>query len=75
MARERAGHRFGREGALCPDFPKSSPIDLGALFRDRVFERVGAVVLTSATLTGGGGFKYLRSRMGLDESGTAWSSH
>ena len=48
----------------------ASPIDLGALFRDRVFARVGAVVLTSATLTGGGGFKYLRSRMGLEESGT-----
>jgi ATP-dependent DNA helicase DinG len=48
----------------------ASPIDLGAMFRDRVFERVGAVVLTSATLTGGGGFKYLRSRMGLEESGT-----
>ncbi len=46
----------------------ASPIDLGSLFRDRVFERVGAVVLTSATLTGGGGFKYLRSRMGLDEA-------
>ena len=48
----------------------ASPIDLGALFRDRVFERVGAVVLTSATLTGGGSFKYLRSRMGIEESGT-----
>jgi ATP-dependent DNA helicase DinG len=43
----------------------ASPIDLGSLFRDRVFERVGAVVLTSATLTSGDGFGFLRSRMGL----------
>lgn len=51
----------------------ASPIDLGDLFRARVFEPVGAVVLTSATLTTsapaaeGGPFRYLRSRMGLDE--------
>lgn len=44
----------------------ASPIDLGGLFRDRVFERVGAVVLTSATLTSGDGFGFLRSRMGLN---------
>ena len=42
--RDRASCRVG-----------ASPIDLGALFRDRVFERVGAVVLTSATLHGRGG--------------------
>jgi ATP-dependent DNA helicase DinG len=51
----------------------ASPIDLGDLLRSRVFEPIGAVVLTSATLTtataGGLGpsFRYLRSRMGLDE--------
>jgi ATP-dependent DNA helicase DinG len=57
----------------------ASPIDLGTLFRDRVFERIGAVVLTSATLTAGGtppmgtstgAFSFLRSRMGLTESVT-----
>lgn len=51
----------------------ASPIDLGRLFRERIFERVGGVVLTSATLTIGAGrgdegaFRYMRSRMGLDE--------
>jgi len=48
----------------------ASPIDLGGLFRDKVFERVGAVVLTSATLTSGGNFGFLRSRMGLAEDVT-----
>ncbi len=50
----------------------ASPVDLGDLFRARVFEPIGAVVLTSATLTtaaagGGSPFRYLRSRLGLDE--------
>jgi ATP-dependent DNA helicase DinG len=51
----------------------ASPVDIGDLLRARVFEPVGAVVLTSATLTtsapssAGGPFRYLRSRMGLDE--------
>lgn len=47
----------------------ASPVDLGRLFREEVFERVGAVVLTSATLTAGGAgdFRFLRSRMGLDQ--------
>lgn len=51
----------------------ASPIDLGDMLRARVFEPIGAVVLTSATLTTGaaastgGPFRYLRSRMGLDE--------
>jgi ATP-dependent DNA helicase DinG len=51
----------------------ASPIDLGDMLRARVFEPIGAVVLTSATLTtaapsaGEGAFRYLRSRLGLDD--------
>jgi ATP-dependent DNA helicase DinG len=53
----------------------ASPIDLADMLRARVFEPIGSVILTSATLTtaggsgerGGSGFRYLRSRMGLDE--------
>jgi ATP-dependent DNA helicase DinG len=82
----------------------ASPVDLGRLFREEVFERIGACVLTSATLTvgkstrapksgaappggaalhgdmeagakealasGGGGFGFFRSRMGLNEEVT-----
>ncbi|MFO0760643.1 MAG: ATP-dependent DNA helicase [Byssovorax sp.] len=44
----------------------ASPIDLGTLFRDGVVERVGSVVLTSATLSTGDGFAFLRARLGLD---------
>lgn len=53
----------------------ASPVELGWLFREHVFEKIGAVVLTSATLTAGGGaegggFHFLRSRMGLGEEVT-----
>jgi len=45
----------------------ASPIDLGGLFRERVVEHVGSVILTSATLTSGGSFRFLRARLGLGE--------
>ncbi len=52
----------------------ASPIHLGGLFRTHVVERVGSVVLTSATLTAGtsqgeASFGFLRSRLGLDGEG------
>jgi ATP-dependent DNA helicase DinG len=45
----------------------ASPVEVGPLLRGRVFDRVGATVLTSATLTAGGSFDYARARLGLDE--------
>ncbi|MFO7178752.1 MAG: ATP-dependent DNA helicase [Pseudomonadota bacterium] len=52
----------------------SSPVDLSILLRERVFERVPACVLTSATLSTGGSerpgtspFAYVRARLGLDD--------
>jgi ATP-dependent DNA helicase DinG len=51
----------------------SAPVDLSRLLRERVFESVPAVILTSATLAthrakpeGGGAFGYVRARLGLD---------
>jgi ATP-dependent DNA helicase DinG len=48
----------------------ASPIEVGWLFRQNIFERLGTVVLTSATLTAGRppDFRFLRSRIGLDSS-------
>jgi ATP-dependent DNA helicase DinG len=48
----------------------ASPVDLSHMFRERVFERIGSVVLTSATLTANGGFAFLKSRLGLSEPGS-----
>jgi ATP-dependent DNA helicase DinG len=49
----------------------SSPVDLSALFRSRIFESIPATVLTSATLSSGserdsGSFDFVRSRLGLE---------
>jgi ATP-dependent DNA helicase DinG len=49
----------------------ASPVDVGALLREHVFQRVGAAVLTSATLTSDGSFGFVRDRLGAtDELGT-----
>ncbi|MBM4359316.1 MAG: ATP-dependent DNA helicase [Deltaproteobacteria bacterium] len=43
----------------------SSPVDVGPMLRERLFSRGLGVVLTSATLTTGRNFDYLRGRLGL----------
>jgi ATP-dependent DNA helicase DinG len=44
----------------------SSPIDVGPLLRERLHERVPCVVFTSATLTTGGDFRFVKHRLGID---------
>jgi ATP-dependent DNA helicase DinG len=47
---------------------KAMPVDVSALLRDLLFERVRAAVLTSATLAVEGGFTHLKQRLGLEPS-------
>ena len=44
----------------------ASPVDVGDKLRSRLYEKVPAVVFTSATLSSGGNFAYFKSRVGLD---------
>ncbi len=44
---------------------RATPIDVSTLLRERLFERVRAGVLTSATLAVDDGFTHLRTRLGL----------
>ncbi len=44
----------------------ASPVEAGELLRERIFERAGATVLTSATLSTGGSFAFMKQRVGLD---------
>jgi ATP-dependent DNA helicase DinG len=46
-------------------FLRASPIDVSAIVRDLLLERMRATVLTSATLTVDGSFDYVRSRLGI----------
>jgi len=49
-------------------FLAATPIDVSQLLREKLFEAFDTVVLTSATLTVGGKFSFVRSRMGLDHA-------
>ncbi|MDQ3347277.1 MAG: ATP-dependent DNA helicase, partial [Acidobacteriota bacterium] len=46
-------------------FLRASPIDVSAIVRELLLDRMKATVLTSATLTVDGSFEYVRSRLGI----------
>jgi ATP-dependent DNA helicase DinG len=46
-------------------FLRAAPIDVSAIIRDLLLDRMRTVVLTSATLTVDGGFDYIRDRLGI----------
>jgi ATP-dependent DNA helicase DinG len=51
-------------------FLHASPIDVSALLQDKLYDRVGPVVFTSATLAVQGGLDYFERRIGLrDDDG------
>lgn len=45
-----------------------SPIDVAPILKEVVFEATSTVVLTSATLTTGGSFEYIRGRLGVPQA-------
>ncbi len=46
-------------------FLRASPIDVSAIVRELLLDRMRTTVLTSATLTVEGGFDYIRDRLGI----------
>ncbi len=49
-------------------FLEAAPIDVSALLRERLFEKVRTIVLTSATLAVGGRFDFLKRRLGIENT-------
>jgi ATP-dependent DNA helicase DinG len=49
-------------------FLYATPIDMSAILADRLFSNVHSSVLTSATLTAGGSFDFIKSRLGIGDS-------
>jgi ATP-dependent DNA helicase DinG len=43
----------------------AAPLDLSGLLRESIFEKLPTVVLTSATLSTGGDFRFVRERLGI----------
>jgi ATP-dependent DNA helicase DinG len=46
----------------------ASPLDVSSILRETLFSSGAPCVLTSATLTAGGSFDYVRSRLGIDHA-------
>jgi len=46
---------------------KQAPVNVATLLRERLFEKLETVILTSATLTTEKRFNYLKGRLGLDQ--------
>ena len=49
-------------------FLRASPIDVSGLLQDKLFEKVPTVILTSATLSSAGNFRFIRERLGLEDA-------
>lgn len=49
-------------------FLRASPIDVSAIIRDLLLDRMRGTVLTSATLTVDGAFEYVRGRLGIEHA-------
>jgi ATP-dependent DNA helicase DinG len=62
---ERAKESFqGRQNV----FLQATPIDVGPILRECLWSKLECAVLTSATLAVGGGFEYIRRRLGLEHA-------
>jgi ATP-dependent DNA helicase DinG len=47
---------------------RAAPVDVSAIIREVLLERMTGLILTSATLTSDGSFEYLRSRLGVRQA-------
>ncbi len=57
---ERTGERGGTQAVHC------APASVADLLRELLFERTRSVIMTSATISTGGDFSYLRRQVGLE---------
>jgi ATP-dependent DNA helicase DinG len=46
----------------------ASPINVSSILKDRLFSKIDCSILTSATLSTGGNFSFVKSRLGLEEA-------
>jgi len=70
--RGRANSPHGRKDADKSNrqnvFLQATPIDVGPILRECLWSKLECAVLTSATLAVGGGFEYIRQRLGLEHA-------
>ncbi|HLH09882.1 MAG TPA: ATP-dependent DNA helicase [Terriglobales bacterium] len=66
----RGGRQRNRERLRGAEhvFLQATPIDVSAILQQVLFSKLDTAILTSATLAVGGGFEYIRGRLGLDST-------
>ena len=67
----RGGSNAASEGAARGRqnvFLQATPIDVGPILRECLWSKLECAVLTSATLAVGGGFEYIRRRLGMEHA-------
>jgi ATP-dependent DNA helicase DinG len=64
----REGQGFSRGEGRQNVFLQATPIDVGPILRECLWSKLECAVLTSATLAVGGGFEYIRQRLGLEHA-------
>jgi len=62
--RNRGTATTGRQNV----FLQATPIDVGPILRECLWSKLECAVLTSATLAVGGGFEYIRQRLGFEHA-------
>jgi len=67
LARQKSSEEK-RAGARTNVFLQATPIEVGQILRECLWSKLETSVLTSATLAVGGGFDYIRQRLGLDHA-------
>ncbi|HUO13650.1 MAG TPA: ATP-dependent DNA helicase [Verrucomicrobiae bacterium] len=65
--RSSEAHR-GRAQGRQNVFLQATPIDVGPILRECLWSKLECAVLTSATLAVGGGFEYIRQRLGMEHA-------
>ena len=61
---KREENSLGRQNV----FLQATPIDVGPILRECLWSQLECAVLTSATLAVGGGFEYIRQRLGIEHA-------
>jgi ATP-dependent DNA helicase DinG len=64
LQRPKDAEKGGRQNV----FLQATPIDVGPILRECLWSKLECAVLTSATLAVGGGFEYIRQRLGLEHA-------
>ena len=65
---ERRGERRGGRGGQQNVFLQATPITVSDILKQTLFDHLETAILTSATLAVGGGFDYIRGRVGLEHA-------